>query len=125
MVEIPATTLEAHYEKSNFFRVVHADGMFGGLSPSGHLHIAFFNQRTPLPKKSSISVATNGVATETVTDTKTGLFREIEVDITMDLNTSLSFHVWLSQNLNLMRKQLGMSDEDWSRHIQSINAAFV
>lgn len=122
MVEIPATTLEAHYEKSNFFRVIHADGMFGGLSPSGQLHIAIFNQRSPLPKKSNILVAPNGVTTETVTDTKTGIFREIEADVAMNLNTALAFHIWLAQNLNLMRKQLGMSDEDWTKHIENVNA---
>jgi hypothetical protein len=123
MVDIQATTLEAHYEKSNLFRVVHADGIFGGVTPSGTLNVAFFSQRTPLPRKSSLSVATNGLATETITDTKTGVFREIEVDIVMDLNTSLAFHAWLTQNVNQLRKVLGMTDENWNKHIGTINAA--
>jgi len=123
MAQVQPANIEVYYEKSNFFRVIHADGIFGGPTPSGNMHVAFFSQRSPLPKKSSLNIGSDGSSTETVTDTKTGVFREIEVDVMMDLNTSLAFHIWFSQHLSVLRKQLGMSDQDWSNHIGILNAA--
>jgi hypothetical protein len=125
MAEANSTNIEVFYEKSNFFRVIHADGIFGGPTPTGGLHVAFYSQRTPLPKKSNLVISSNGTAVETVTETKVGAFREIEVDVVMDLNVAMSYHLWLASQLKLLRKGVGMSDADWSRHLEAINAAAI
>jgi hypothetical protein len=123
MAEAESRVLEIVYEKSNFFRVIHADGIFGGPTPTGGIHIAFFSQRTPLPKKSNLTISPNGTGVEVVTETKVGVFREIEADAIMDLNVALSFHLWLTSQLNQTRKGVGMSDVDWSKHLGAMNAA--
>src|SRR5579864_8214012 len=38
-----------HYVKSNYFRVIHADGMYGGLTPCGGIFFALYSDRQPLP----------------------------------------------------------------------------
>ena len=49
---VDAAELEFDFEKSNFFRVIHVDGVFGGISPGSNLlHMAIYNERQPLPKK--------------------------------------------------------------------------
>ena len=41
--------LKADYIKSNLFRVVVADGAFGGLTPRGNIHIDFWSERRAIP----------------------------------------------------------------------------
>ncbi len=41
--------IKFHYLKSCDFKVVHVDGVFGGLTPSGDIFVTVFNQRPPLP----------------------------------------------------------------------------
>ena len=36
-------TVTFDYIKSNLFRVIHADGVWGGIAPTGKIHLSFFN----------------------------------------------------------------------------------
>ncbi|HLW54414.1 MAG TPA: hypothetical protein VKW06_16380 [Candidatus Angelobacter sp.] len=45
-----------HYVKSNYFRVIHADGMYGGLTPCGGIFFALYSDRQPLPELTVQSV---------------------------------------------------------------------
>jgi len=45
----PPSSIKIHYHKANFFRVVHVDGVFGGITPSRNIFVSLYNQRTPLP----------------------------------------------------------------------------
>ena len=44
------TTLKFEYEKSEQFRTVFADGAIGGVTPRGYVHVAFYSERSPIPK---------------------------------------------------------------------------
>ena len=46
--------------KGQFFRVVHADGIIGGSTPQGQLHIAFYSERPPIPKRTVHQVSAGG-----------------------------------------------------------------
>jgi hypothetical protein len=41
--------------------------------------------------------------------------RELEVDVLMDINTSVAFYIWLRGKMEHLRKQLGISDEQWAQ----------
>jgi hypothetical protein len=45
------TEIEFDFIKSNFFRVIHVDGAFGGLSPNGFVHMALYSERRAIPTK--------------------------------------------------------------------------
>jgi hypothetical protein len=45
-----APEIAFEYIKSNLFRVIHADGAIGGVTPSGNLHLAFFSERPAIPR---------------------------------------------------------------------------
>lgn len=107
--------IEAHYIKSNFFRVVHADGVYGGGSPRGLLTMAFYSERQALPKKSSFPLINNIPGPETVVETKAGIVREVEVDVFMDLPTAASLYGWLGGRLEELRHGLGISDEQFAK----------
>jgi hypothetical protein len=100
--------VDIHFQKSNFFRVVHADGAFGGLSPRGLINMAFYSERSPIPRRTKIEIANGVPGLETVVEVKTGIFREIEVDIVMDIAAAASFYAWLGQQIANAQAQLAV-----------------
>lgn len=115
----PPERVEVFHHKSNFFRVVHADGCFGGMTPRGGLHMGFYSERSAIPLRTAIPLSEGKPAgPETVLEVRPGLVREIEVDVVMDLSTATSFFTWLRSNLEQMRQAHGVSDEDWQRFLE-------
>jgi hypothetical protein len=88
-----------HMIKSNFFRVIHADGIFGGISPRGGIQIAFFSERQPIPQQMCHTLdAETGRLGDELEDqriTRDGVVREIEANVVMELPTAKSFLRWL------------------------------
>jgi hypothetical protein len=103
--------LDAHYQKSNFFRVVHADGAFGGPSPRGLINIAFYSERAPIPRHTTIPIVGGIPGPEEISETKSGIFRELEVNVVMDLAVAVSLQSWLGQKIAEAQGQLGVSQE--------------
>jgi hypothetical protein len=111
----PKTSIEAFYEKGNFFRVIHADGVFGGPSPRGLITMSFNNERVALPRRSRIPIKDGVAGPEEILETKGGIFREIETTVMMDIASALSFHEWLGVQVNEVVKQLGLSQDQVAR----------
>lgn len=98
-----------HYIKSNYFRVIYATGVQGGISPKGDIEIAFFNERNPLPERIAHSLTKpSGLPTDDVMlgpeiaaerVSKEGVVREVEVQIVMNRATAQAVHQWLGQHL--------------------------
>ena len=103
--------LEISYQKSAFFRVIHADGCFGGINPRGMVHCAFYSERNAIPRRTAIPIVDGRAGPEEVVESRSGLVRELEVDVLMDLNTSVAFYIWLRDKMEHLRKQLGISDD--------------
>ena len=98
-----ATSLDAHYQKSNFFRVIHADGVFGGPSPRGLINMAFYSERIPYPRQTRIPFVDGVPGAEEMVETKTGLLRELVVNIVMDIAVAASFHACSDRRLQTPR----------------------
>ena len=94
-----------HYIKSNFFRVVHASGVHGGISPKGEFQMAFFNERTPIPQRVyhdiqiKDGVASLGPEIESERVGKDGVIREVDVEVLMSRETAKVVHTWLGERL--------------------------
>jgi hypothetical protein len=102
------TQLAVSYVKSNFFRVIHADGAWGGVSPFGDIHIAFYSERAAIPDSSKVIVSqkTGQVSEEHIATSE--LVREVESDVVVDLGTAIRIRAWLDdkiKGLQLLVKQ--------------------
>lgn len=97
---------EIHYIKGNFFRVVHADGAYGGTTPSANINIAFYSERPAIPR------VTKG---DEVVETRGGIVRELETNVVMDINTAINLYRWLGGRLEHLRDRLSIPDEDWDK----------
>ena len=90
------------YIKSNLFRVIHVDGAIGGLTPSGNIHMAVFNERLAIPQQIVIAVNPNGTLGGELKESRVvreGVIREMDADLMMDLPTAKSILKWLKENI--------------------------
>src|SRR5258708_3697353 len=100
--------LRIEYQKSHSFRVIHADGAYGGTSPRLQLFIAFYSERFPIPRVLTYESCSTGAPREEVIaerESKEGIIREIEVGVTMDINAAKGFAAWLSQQIAELEKR--------------------
>ena len=91
-----------HYIKSNSFRVICAEGAHGGISPSGKIQMALFNERHPIPQQTYHAVEDVGknalkIGKEIVEKRvgKIGLVREVEAEILLDAPAARRIGGWL------------------------------
>lgn len=88
------------YVKSNFFRVIHADGAWGGIATRGNIHMSFYNERAALPDSSAIRFDADGkVVAPEEAQTSSSMVREIECDVVFDLVTAIGLRRWLDEKI--------------------------
>lgn len=101
--------LHFHFVRSSAFRVVYAEGAFGGVSPKGAIRMAFFNERQPIPDEvvHEAVEATGGFAIGTEIPGsrvgKAGIVRELEVDVVMNVETAVAVHAWLGKKIEELK----------------------
>jgi hypothetical protein len=94
--------IEFHYIKSSFFRVVYAEGAYGGLTPRGKIYFSLYNERPAIPRRTEMQFSEDGetaVGPERITDTRGGIVREVEAEILMDVSAAVEFHNWLGERI--------------------------
>lgn len=99
------------YIKSNLFRVVHADGLVGSITPKNDLFLSFYNERSPLPDSLAFEITPEGrLGKEIVEDRKIqteGILREMEVGIVIDMELASNLVLWLTNMIQ--RTEMAMS----------------
>ena len=95
------------YVKANFFRVIHADGAWGGISPKGDIHMAFYNERAAIPDVSKLLIGPDGRVLEPERfEASSRLVREVETDVIFDLNTARALRTWLDKNIEALERRI-------------------
>ena len=103
--ELPAN-LDFHFIKSNSFRVVHCDGVWGGTTPRGYITMSVYSERSPLPQKITHQVLDHGLLSpETSKEAKEGIIREVDVEVIMDLSMAQSLITWLQDHVKFLEKR--------------------
>lgn len=102
--------LRIEYKKSNSFRVIHADGAYGGTSPRLQLFLAFYSERFPIPQVLTFETTEDGrpireISTER--ESKEGIIRETEVAVILDVHAAKAFSVWLNEQVAELEKRRG------------------
>lgn len=92
--------IKYQYEKSNFFRVVHADGVWGCINSHMGLQIAFWNERFPFPNVVEYEVSNEGKIAEHSREIPDTITREVEVSVSIDVETAELLIEWLTEKVN-------------------------
>jgi hypothetical protein len=89
---------------------VHADGVIGNITPKNDIFVSFYNERSPLPDTLTFEVTPNGEIGKEIKSERefqtTGVIREMEVGIVIDIDFARSLALWLT-NLIQQSEKLG------------------
>lgn len=111
------TNVVFEYIKSQHFRVIHADGAIGGITPSGNVHVAFYSERPAIPRMMVHEANPDGSLGKLLpeqTVKRPGVIREMDVDVVLNLSGVESLLVWLKdrkKELVKIKKQLSDKEE--------------
>lgn len=100
--------IKADYIKSNYFRVIHADGIFGGLTPQGNIQMEVWSERQAIPKQSSFRIVTEGdgpaLGEEIVEQrvSRDAFIREVEAGIVISHELAKAMIVWLQTRVDAL-----------------------
>ena len=101
------SSVTLHYIKSNYFRVVHADGAMGGFTPRGHLFFSLYSERAPLPDVTVQAVEGTGQLGQEIVEKRQGsegILRELEVGVVMDLAVAKALVTWLEDRIKILEQ---------------------
>lgn len=105
------------YSKSSLFRVVLADGAWGGLTPELNIFFALFNTRPPIPQILAQRIQEDGTLGEEIPEsrvTKDGILREVEVGVTMtpeNVRSLIDFLKGRLEQIDKIKAQIQQSQE--------------
>lgn len=109
---------KSDYIKSNYFRVIHADGVFGGLTPRGYIQIDFWSERQPIPQQCSYELVVDGdgmslgpedLAARVARD---AVVREVEAGVVLDIELAKSMITWLQEKVTVLEKLKSIKTKD-------------
>ncbi len=102
------STIAFDYVKNSQFRAIHADGLIGGVTPNGHVHVAFFSERPAIPRRVVQAIGTDGSLGSELLDqreTRNSIIREMDVDIFMSPDVAKSMHEWLGERIKELEQR--------------------
>lgn len=86
------------YIKGNSFRTVRPDGAIGALTPNGQVQLAFYSERQAIPQRIVYTLNDDGsLGSEIDRIGRKGVVREVEVAITLDIDTAKAVIGFLEQ----------------------------
>ena len=108
------------YVKSNFYRVIHANGAFGGISGRGEIHIGFYSERLEFPDSSTLAISPAGLIGTEKFEGSGKPVREVEADIVVDLGTAKQLKVWLDNKITAMETLIEQAQKEVADHAEEI-----
>jgi len=110
--DLPVVEVSFDLIKSKYFRTIHVDGAFGGISPTGtYLRMGIFNESQPIPEKITHSLTPdNQLGPENIEKrlVNHSFIREVEADLIMNFETAKLLKNWLEQQLSMF-EQMNLS----------------
>jgi hypothetical protein len=100
--EPKAKEVAFEFIKGNFFRVIHADGVWGGLTPHFDIHMDFWSERHPIPKRIVFEVTEEGAIGPEQRDrreSRDAIVREVEVGVVMGIPEAIALRDWLDTKI--------------------------
>ncbi|MBI2872852.1 MAG: hypothetical protein HYY00_06665 [Chloroflexi bacterium] len=96
--------IQVSYINRTVSPVLHADGVFGGLTPHGLLYMAFFSEHAKIPDSAQLAVDKVARKIRPVPQPDTEWVREVGTEIIMGLDLARSFRKWLDDKIKLIEQ---------------------
>jgi hypothetical protein len=101
MTDKPKATkkINFRYLKASNYRSFHVDGIYGGLTGKGLLHMDFYLEKPCVPETEIYSVVPDGLNFESREGPHGEVIREIEGGLIMDYNMMVATKEWLNTKI--------------------------
>jgi hypothetical protein len=98
--------IEFHYIKSPHFKTFLTSGAYGGVSPNGLISMAFYVERSPIPRKTAFNIENGKLGNEIseLKEGKEGVIREVDCNILMDVDTAKNVRNWLDNHIKSLEE---------------------
>ncbi|AQQ70701.1 hypothetical protein SMSP2_01059 [Limihaloglobus sulfuriphilus] len=94
-------SLKFQYLKADTYVTYHVDGVFGGITPKGMVHMDVFTEKFPTPSCVSHELTGEGkLGKEIDRVVRDGVIRELQAGMVMDLMTARQLRDWLSAKID-------------------------
>ena len=103
----PSSAVAFHYIKGNSFRVFHADGAIGNITPAGLIFVGFYSERAAIPQTMVHEITEEGQVGPELPEgrvTKEGIVRELDAGAVMSVETAKSFVKWLQSQIEIAQQ---------------------
>ena len=87
--------------KTNNFRSLHADGVWGGLNGQLDIVMAFYSERPAIPQRVVHSIEGQRLGDEILSErvVRDAHIRDVEIAVSMNAEVAKSFRDWLSEKI--------------------------
>lgn len=104
----PTTPVVAFdYLKAPNFQSLRADGVIGGITPSGRIHMAVYSERPAIPRRLTHEINEDGKLGKIVeVQSRDSIVREMSADVFLDLHAAEKINEWLSQQIEDLKKRM-------------------
>lgn len=106
------------YVKNSLCRVIHVDGVWGGITPQGNIHMSFFSEQATTPNTIKYEQSEQGILKELSREVAIGgnaFTREIDVQAVVSLSTARAIVVWLNTRIAILEQ----SEQEKQRQSES------
>jgi hypothetical protein len=110
-IDVEAGRIRFDFIKSNYFRVIHVEGVFGGNSPRGLINMAVFNERWPIPKQITHEFKEGKSGDEIERASRDAVVREVEAQLVMNVQTAKIICKWLQGKIDDIEKTTDKTDK--------------
>lgn len=104
----PTPSIQYRFAKSNDYRVVHADGAWGGITPQGNLSMGLFAERRSAPETVTYQMTETGLQ-ETGRTGPQPTIRELQVEVVLSTEVARSLIGWLQGHVETAEKALAQA----------------
>lgn len=80
------------------------DGAFGGVSPTGMIHMGVFTERAPFPRVVTHEVIDGEIGPEAARVSRDGAVREMEVSLVLSEDVARVLHSWLGEKVEQLSR---------------------
>lgn len=102
--------IKVFYEHDPGYRMIAANGIFGGITPRGELRIDFFSEYSEVPKSVTLRITKEGTVTEEQ-DTNPRIVRMIQMGVLVPADHIESFADWFQAKAEEIKQRRKHADE--------------
>jgi len=102
-IDLEKKRVKFDYIKGNYFRIIHVDGVHGGIGPRGSIFMSVWNERWPIPKQTSHEISDEGTVGKEIESERVvrdAVVREVEIGLIIDIETAKQIRDWLTDKID-------------------------